>query len=103
MGFPYVLEAPVKALDGNLPHHSNLAREAYGGGELWFFAESEIAISGSSGRYPLTKEDQLDAVEAIFKCLNYETLSLGWDPETDSPHRALQPSILEEYEKRRWA
>ena len=89
-GIPYLIEAPLDVLGGNLPKHSNLtgARDAYIAGELWFDTERSVFVSGGSGRYGPTCEEQLFDAAEVFGSLSYQVACLGW-----IPLRGLQSAI----------
>ena len=68
-GIPYILEAQLLALNGELPKHTNLTGggRAYLGGELWFSDRSSLFMSGGSGRYPPANAEQLDDAAQVFE------------------------------------
>ena len=91
-GIPYIVEAPLPELNGELPKHTNLTAgaPAYVGGELWFSDSSSLYLSGGSGRYPPSNAEHLDDAAGVFEVLGYDVISLGWDADTDSAERVLQ-------------
>ena len=91
-GVRYVREAPLPALDGELPKHTNLTggKAAYVGGELWFESGTIIRLSGGSGRYPPDSAAQLDDAVRVFEELGYTVVSLGWDDGTGTAKRYLE-------------
>lgn len=82
-GVPYILEAPLGELAGECPKHTNLTGggKAYVGGELWFATDSQLFVSGGSGRYQPLNEEQLEEAVDVFRSFNFEVKSLGFDPE----------------------
>ena len=91
-GIPYVREAPIQSIGGNVPKHTNLTggRRAYLGGELWFASHSRLYVSGGSGRYPPVDRAQLDCAFRVFRDFDYDVVSLGWDEGTDTARRYLE-------------
>ncbi len=55
--------------------------------EIWFGEPPRVYLSGSSGRYPPRHPSHLEDAERLFRSVGFEVLSLGWDQETDKPHR----------------
>ena len=90
-GIPYVREVPLRALDGELPKHTNLTAGglAYVAGELWFSDESSLFLSGGSGRYPPRSAHHLDDAVRVFEFYGYGVMSLGWDTDNDMARRLL--------------
>lgn len=91
-GVPYLIENPLKVLNGRLPKHTNLTGggPAYVGGQLWFLDTSTLYVSGGSGRFPPLNEEQLDAAISVFESFGYAVSSLGWNPVTDRARRILK-------------
>ena len=94
-GIPYIIESPIKAMGYQMPKHSNLTggREAYLGGEMWFASQESLYISGGSGRYPPSDEQQLREAAEVFESFDYAVESLGWDKDTGYARRYMQTSI----------
>ncbi len=90
-GIPYILEAPLPALNGNRPKHTNLTAggPAYIGGELWFSDARSLFLSGGSGRYPPRNAEQLSNAVRVFEFYGYGVTSLGWDTDSDTAQRLL--------------
>jgi hypothetical protein len=90
-GLPYIIEAGIHQLGWQLPKHTNLTGEgdAYVGGQLWFKTDLFLYISGGSGRYPPSCEQQLEDVVRVFKAFRYEVRSLGWKKDS-GPLRHLE-------------
>ena len=93
-GIPYIIESPVTAIGCQMPKHTNLTdgMEAYLGGEMWFASQESLYISGGSGRYPPSDEQQLQEAVEVFESFDYAVKSLGWDNETDRARRYTQAS-----------
>ena len=91
-GVPYVLEGPMPRLNGHEPKHTNLTGggNAYVGGQLWFQDTRSMYVSGGSGRFPPTSEQQLDTAIDVFESFKYAVTSLGWNHETGRARRVLQ-------------
>ena len=88
-GIPYIHEFSVRAICNNLPKHTNLTGggKVYLGGELWFVSPTGLYVSGGSGRYPPINRDQLDCAVRVFRDLDYDVISLGWDEGTGGARR----------------
>ena len=69
--------------------HTNLSggSAAHAGGELWYRSDSEVWLSGGSGRYPPGSEDELNAIVESFRKSGYSVCSCGWDKENVVPAR----------------
>ena len=93
-GIPYIIETPVTAIGCQLPKHTNLTggKEAYLGGEMWFASQESLYISGGSGRYPPSDEQQLREAAEVFESFDYVVSSLGWDNGTGYARRFMQAS-----------
>lgn len=91
-GIPYIIEAPIAAIDYELPKHTNLTGggEAYLGGEMWFTSTISIYISGGSGRYPPLCGLQLEDATGVFNAFGYNVTSLGWDENAGRALRLLE-------------
>ncbi len=88
-GRPCISQDPLPRLGDRNLHHTNLTGggEASIGGEIWFGEPPRVYLSGSSGRYPPRHPSHLEDAERLFRSVGFEVLSLGWDQETDKPHR----------------
>ena len=74
--------APIgQSLSQGKIKHTNLTggAPACSGGEMWFSANDAIYVSGCSGRYGPSSEDELFASAHVFKRKMYKTCCLGWD------------------------
>lgn len=91
-GIPYIIERGLPALGGNPPKHTNLTggAAAHVGGEMWFSDGENLYLSGGSGRYPPTSENQLNDAVRVFESYNYRVASLGWDPRLNMARRTLR-------------
>jgi hypothetical protein len=69
--------------------HTNLSggNDAHCGGEMWFISDSEIWITGGSGRYPPSGAAELESIAEVFRSFGYEVTSAGWDER--GPRRAF--------------
>ena len=88
-GIPYIFEQRLSTIYGELPKHTNLTggRAAYMGGELWFSSNSDLFVSGGSGRYPPNGPRQLEDAARVFESYQYSVTSLGWDFNNDRAWR----------------
>lgn len=96
-GVPYLLEISKSILGDSPPKHTNLTggKQAYVGGQLWFTDPSGMYVSGGSGRFPPTDEEQLTAAIEVFSSFKYTVISLGWNSETGWAWRHLQGASSE--------
>lgn len=91
-GIPYLIDCRMAILYCHRPKHTNLTggRSAYIGGELWFSDPNSIYVSGSSGRFHPSDEQQLDAAIGVFSSFKYIVTSLGWNQEAGHARRILE-------------
>lgn len=91
-GIPFIKEIPIAALNGREPKHTNLTggSPAYIGGELWFETNTQLFVSGGSGRYPPYGAEQLADAVNVFEAYQYAVISLGWNEEEGEAMRILE-------------
>lgn len=91
---PIALEdlRPGVVLQRGYLSHTNLTGgdEAHCGGEVWFTDQSTVIVNGGSSRYRPRSSAELEKIAASFKSAGYRTATMGWNPETAVPFRALR-------------
>ena len=90
----YIREICIERIRYALPKHTNLTGggKAYIGGEMWFKSDTELWISGWSGRYPPKDAAQLDYAVKVFELFGYQVHSLGWNEKDGEAMRFLETS-----------
>ena len=93
-GIPYIIESHITTIGCQMPKHTNITggMEAYLGGEMWFASQESLYISGGSGRYPPSDEQQLREAVEVFESFDYAVKSLGWDTDAGYARRYMQAS-----------
>jgi hypothetical protein len=94
-GIPYIFERSVVVppLQSGRVTHTNLTGglAASCGGELWFDTPNarRLYVNGCSGRYGPTTPEELEHAVSVFRTLDYEVISFGWDDGTNLPRTVL--------------
>ena len=75
--------------------HTNLTggAPACSGGEMWFCSPKALYVSGCSGRYGPSTEEELFEGAAVFKRKCYKTCCLGWDADRDAPAQMYREGV----------
>lgn len=75
--------------------HTNLTggKPACSGGEMWFSANDAIYVSGSSGRYGPSSEEELIECAHVFQRKAYKTCCLGWDDDIGLPASVYRKGV----------
>lgn len=76
-----------RSLQTGVIKHTNLTGggAAFSAGEMLFFDDQTIVVSGRSGRYGPRSAEEMLAVSEAFRKSGYEVWSMGYDAEAGVP------------------